>query len=206
MDGAGPEKGRDPGAPHPLLFQRAGSNTHSHGRRNLPVHTRAMPPTRQRRARSRAEAGVVAVMAALLCGATLFTPLVRADVASTVGVGIGASNDLPPAKGSGLAGAGLAGGPPPPPPSTAAPAELTATTLAPALAALPPTQPVLLEFYAHWCPTCRRFQPEYEAAAAGLASGGGGPRVFVARLDCANDVSFFCGHWKKIKTARRAWV
>jgi thiol-disulfide isomerase/thioredoxin len=157
-----------------------------------------MPPTKPQRRRrpSRLQAGVVTA-ALLLAAAGVVSgvlPLARADAATAIGAG-GASNDLPPAR-AGIAAAGLAGSPPPPPPgASTAPAELTSATLGPVLGGLPASHPVLLEFYAHWCPTCRRFQPEYEAVAAGLAAGSG-PRVFVARLDCANDVSlgFFGRH------------
>ena len=153
---------------------------------------RAHTPAAPRRA------GVVAL--ALLCLAGLCFAALPArastDAARTAAAAstVGASNDLPPAHGSAAgAGAGAAtavvpsGGV-----AGAPPAELTAATLAPALAALPPASPVLLEFYAHWCPTCRRFQPEYEKASAGLVGGGGGgpdkEPIFVARLDCANEV------------------
>jgi thiol-disulfide isomerase/thioredoxin len=48
---------------------------------------------------------------------------------------------------------------------------------------------VLMEFYAHWCPACKRFQPQYEKVAEYFNSE---PRVHpivtVARVDCANEV------------------
>lgn len=56
-------------------------------------------------------------------------------------------------------------------------------TLDAALKGLEPTTPVLLEFFAHWCPACQRFQPEYEKAAIALAGTG----IVVARVDCADN-------------------
>jgi thioredoxin-like negative regulator of GroEL len=57
------------------------------------------------------------------------------------------------------------------------------------VAAWPAEHGVLMEFYAHWCPACKRFQPEYERVAAYFNSE---PRVTpivtVARVDCANEV------------------
>ena len=67
-----------------------------------------------------------------------------------------------------------------PPPAIAA---WTGLTIDAALAALPPTTPVLLELYAHWCPACQRFAPQYEAAAAAVAGSG----IVVARVDCADE-------------------
>jgi thiol oxidase len=59
------------------------------------------------------------------------------------------------------------------------------------LKALPADAHVLIEFYASWCPACRAFAPEYEAAArflvAATAALPNPVRVF--RLDCAVDVS-----------------
>jgi thiol oxidase len=63
------------------------------------------------------------------------------------------------------------------------PAAWSRGTLDAALRGLPPTTTVLLEFYAHWCPACQRFQPEFEKAAAALAGSG----IVVARVDCADD-------------------
>ena len=165
----------------------------------LHTHTQTMHRTRQRQRPAYNRAGLAMALALLCLAGLCFAALpARASTdaarASAVAAAAGASSDLPPAVGSAAgAGAGSAGGvggggvggPAPP-------AELTAATLAPALGALPPASPVLLEFYAHWCPTCRRFQPEYEKASAGLAgksgSSGGGAPVFVARLDCADEV------------------
>ena len=69
---------------------------------------------------------------------------------------------------------------PPPPVAIAA---WTGLTIDAALAALPPSRPVLLEFYAHWCPACQRFAPVYEQAARALDGSG----VTVARVDCADE-------------------
>lgn len=53
---------------------------------------------------------------------------------------------------------------------------------------------VLMEFYAHWCPACKRFQPDYEKVAGYFNSE---PRVepivTVARVDCANEVALAAG-------------
>ena len=61
------------------------------------------------------------------------------------------------------------------------------------LAALAPDTPVLVEFYAHWCPTCQRFAPEFEMAAkALLEKKEGDPLSFdivVARVDCADEAA-----------------
>lgn len=78
----------------------------------------------------------------------------------------------------------------PAPAAAAAIVAWTGLTIDAALAALPPATPVLLEFYAHWCPACQRFAPHYERAAAGLAGSG----VVVARVDCA-DESAVCNRY-----------
>lgn len=68
--------------------------------------------------------------------------------------------------------------------------ELTAESFEPTLRSLPEDRWVLMEFYAHWCPHCQHFAPEYEKAAAFFgARGEQEPVVKVARLDCANFVS-----------------
>ncbi|KAI7845151.1 hypothetical protein COHA_001196 [Chlorella ohadii] len=65
--------------------------------------------------------------------------------------------------------------------------ELTADSFVPTLQGLDDSRWVLMEFYAHWCPACQRFQPEYEKVAAFFAARGEAePVVTVARLDCAN--------------------
>lgn len=47
---------------------------------------------------------------------------------------------------------------------------------------------VLMEFYAHWCPACQAFQPEYISTAAQLqARGDAVPTIAVARIDCADN-------------------
>ncbi len=67
--------------------------------------------------------------------------------------------------------------------------ELVKSNFYETVAAWPAEQGVLMEFYAHWCPACTRFQPEYEKVAAYFNSE---PRVTpivtVARVDCANEV------------------
>jgi thiol-disulfide isomerase/thioredoxin len=53
----------------------------------------------------------------------------------------------------------------------------------------PPSPQVLLEFFAHWCPACQKFQPSYlEVGQFFKKRGDVIPRVVVARLDCANYV------------------
>ncbi|KAL4857301.1 Sulfhydryl oxidase 1 [Chlorella vulgaris] len=74
--------------------------------------------------------------------------------------------------------------------------ELTAGSFVASFKALPEDRWVLVEFYAHWCPACKRFQPEYEKVAAFFAERGEKePVVTVARLDCA-DHGDMCGIFK----------
>ncbi|KAL4441288.1 hypothetical protein ABPG77_011525 [Micractinium sp. CCAP 211/92] len=64
--------------------------------------------------------------------------------------------------------------------------ELTDTTFIKSLKELPDDRWVLVEFYAHWCPHCQHFKPEYEKVAAFFYERGEQePVVQVARLDCA---------------------
>ncbi|PRW57447.1 Sulfhydryl oxidase 1 [Chlorella sorokiniana] len=74
--------------------------------------------------------------------------------------------------------------------------ELTADSFVPTLQGLDDSRWVLMEFYAHWCPACQRFQPEYEKVAAFFAARGEAePVVTVSRLDCAN-FGDMCGKFK----------
>jgi len=62
------------------------------------------------------------------------------------------------------------------------------------LQSLPPTTPVLVEFYAHWCPTCQRFAPEFEKAAKTLLEKSSSKKddsfeIAVARVDCADEAA-----------------
>lgn len=48
---------------------------------------------------------------------------------------------------------------------------------------------ILMEFYAHWCPTCQHFQPEYEKLAQYFNTEPQvQPGIVVARVDCADMV------------------
>jgi thiol oxidase len=81
-------------------------------------------------------------------------------------------------------GAAAAAAPSPP---VAGLLELDEASFAGALAETP-AEWVLLEFYAHWCPACRAFQPAFEEAAAALAArGAAAPRAAAARVDCAEE-------------------
>lgn len=65
--------------------------------------------------------------------------------------------------------------------------ELTDNNFVSTLKALPEDRWVLAEFYAHWCPACQHFQPEYEKVAAYFAERGEQePVVTVVRVDCAD--------------------
>ena len=69
---------------------------------------------------------------------------------------------------------------------------LTPSTFQTQLEEVPSDTKVLLEFYAHWCPACQRFSPEYEHLAAVLnAEPKPEPKVLVARVDCAEEVRSF---------------
>ena len=77
------------------------------------------------------------------------------------------------------------------------PLQLDSGTFQSQLAEVPADTKVLLEFYAHWCPACQRFSPEYEHLAAILnADPKPVPKVLVARVDCAEEVSWdvLCDH------------
>lgn len=51
---------------------------------------------------------------------------------------------------------------------------------------VPASYGVLIEYYAHWCPSCQAFQPAYEAVASYFHSEPKvQPEVWVARVDCA---------------------
>jgi thioredoxin-like negative regulator of GroEL len=71
---------------------------------------------------------------------------------------------------------------PPPPPAPIL--TWTGVSFDGAVSALPASTPVVLEFFAHWCPACQRFAPVYEAAAALIDDS-----VTVARVDCADDAA-----------------
>lgn len=77
------------------------------------------------------------------------------------------------------------------------PLQLDSGTFQSQLAEVPADTKVLLEFYAHWCPACQRFSPEYEHLAAILnAEPKPVPKVLVTRVDCAEEVSWdvLCNH------------
>ena len=71
----------------------------------------------------------------------------------------------------------------------AKPLQLDSSIFQRQLEEVPADTKVLLEFYAHWCPACQRFAPEYEKLAAVLnAEPKPAPKVLVARVDCAEEV------------------
>ncbi len=75
----------------------------------------------------------------------------------------------------------------------AEPLQLDSTIFQTQLEQVPADTKVLLEFYAHWCPACQRFSPEYEHLAAVLnAEPKPEPKVLVARVDCAEEVRQSC--------------
>ena len=54
---------------------------------------------------------------------------------------------------------------------------------------VPAENGVLMEFYAHWCPACQHFAPEYERVARYFNSEPKvTPVIAVARIDCADEV------------------
>lgn len=71
----------------------------------------------------------------------------------------------------------------------AEPLQLDSGSFQSQLEQVPTDTKVLLEFYAHWCPACQRFAPEYEHLAAFLnAEPRPDPKILVARVDCAGEV------------------
>ncbi|KAI8476383.1 MAG: hypothetical protein J3K34DRAFT_516537 [Monoraphidium minutum] len=92
---------------------------------------------------------------------------------------IGGASEPAPREGAGAAAAGAAaaaaGG-------ALLPIDLAEGNFTGAFTALPPEGPVLVEFYASWCPHCRAFRPEYEKIAAFCARE---TDIKVFRVDCA---------------------
>ncbi|KAK9819339.1 hypothetical protein WJX74_007870 [Apatococcus lobatus] len=85
----------------------------------------------------------------------------------------------------------------------AEPLQLDSATFQSQLEGVSADTKVLLEFYAHWCPACQRFAPEYEHLAALLNDEPKPvPKVLVARVDCAEEVAlcseFKIGHYPTI--------
>ncbi|KAK9868642.1 hypothetical protein WJX84_009818 [Apatococcus fuscideae] len=85
----------------------------------------------------------------------------------------------------------------------AKPLQLDSSIFQRQLEEVPADTKVLLEFYAHWCPACQRFAPEYEKLAAVLnAEPKPAPKVLVARVDCAEEIAlcseFKIGHYPTI--------
>jgi thiol-disulfide isomerase/thioredoxin len=61
---------------------------------------------------------------------------------------------------------------------------------------LPPQSPCLVEFYAHWCPACRAFAPQYEHVAQFFnVAPRPEPEVTVFSVDCAEEQEL-CSKWK----------
>ena len=68
------------------------------------------------------------------------------------------------------------------------PHDLTAQTFDAEMSKFSPQQPVVVEFYASWCPACKHFQPAFFRVAAFFhAEPRVRPRVEVARVDCATE-------------------
>ncbi len=61
---------------------------------------------------------------------------------------------------------------------------------------LPPQSFCLLEFYAHWCPACRAFAPQYELVAQYFnVAPRPQPEITVFSIDCAEEQEL-CSRWK----------
>lgn len=68
------------------------------------------------------------------------------------------------------------------------PVQLTASNFDSEIRRVPSSYGLLVEFYAHWCPSCQAFQPAYEAVASYFhADPKVQPEVWVARVDCAEE-------------------
>ena len=52
---------------------------------------------------------------------------------------------------------------------------------------LDPGMNVAMEYYAHWCPHCKKFAPTYDLVGSHFMDTVS-PKVIVARIDCANHV------------------
>lgn len=69
------------------------------------------------------------------------------------------------------------------------PIDVTRNSLPSFLEGLDPTQGLLMEFYAHWCPACQHFAPQYEIVGKYFNSEPKvKPEITVARIDCADEV------------------
>ncbi|KAL3143049.1 hypothetical protein ABBQ38_003324 [Trebouxia sp. C0009 RCD-2024] len=69
------------------------------------------------------------------------------------------------------------------------PIQLTEGTFDSEIRRVPASSGLMVEFYAHWCPTCQAFQPAYEEVAAYFHTEPKvQPEVWVARVDCATEV------------------
>lgn len=69
------------------------------------------------------------------------------------------------------------------------PVDLKKDTIESFLEDVPDSHGVLMEFYAHWCPACQHFAPEYEKVARYFNTEPKvKPEITVARVDCADEV------------------
>lgn len=74
-----------------------------------------------------------------------------------------------------------------PPTEAELPIELVKDNFTDYLLTVPTSEWVVMEFYAHWCPHCIHFKPDFEKISQFFARHNKVPRVVVARVDCADE-------------------